>query len=94
MKKEKKNDIEKLVFDCQTKEAATEFCNDIIAAGVPAESCKKIRKVPKTEIYRLTVTNDNDEIQIVIKMLLGPEYGMSLEEIQNFLKIQFVLPDA
>lgn len=90
---EKKNDIEKLVFDCQTKEAATEFYNDIIAAGVPAESCKKIRKMPKSYVYRLTVTNDNDEIQTVIRMLLSAEYGMTLEEIQDFLKIQFVLPD-
>lgn len=90
---EKKNDIEKLVFDCQTKEAATEFYNDIIAAGVPAESCKKIRKMPKSDVYRLTVTNDNDEIQTVIRMLLSAEYGMTLEEIQDFLKIQFVLPD-
>lgn len=90
---EKKNDIEKLVFDCQTKEAATEFYNDIIAAGVLAKSCKKIRKMPKSDVYRLTVTNDNDEIQTVIRMLLSAEYGMTLEEIQDFLKIQFVLPD-
>lgn len=90
---EKKNDIEKLVFDCQTKEAATEFYNDIIAAGVPAESCKKIRKMPKSDVYRLTVTNDNDEIQTVIRMLLSAEYSMTLEDIQDFLKIQFVLPD-
>lgn len=90
---EKKNDIEKLVFDCQTKEAAIEFYNDIIAAGVPVESCKKIRKMPKNDVYRLTVTNDNDEIQTVIRMLLSVEYGMTLEEIQDFLKIQFVLPE-
>lgn len=90
---EKKNDIEKLVFDCQTKEAATEFYNDIIAAGVPVESCKKIRKMPKNDVYRLTVTNDNDEIQTVIRMLLSSEYDMTLEEIQDFLKIQFVLPE-
>ena len=90
---EKKNDIKKLVFDCQTKEAATEFYNDIIAAGVPVESCKKIRKIPKSDVYRLTITNDNDEIRTVIRMLLSAEYGMTLEEIQDFLKIQFVLPE-
>ena len=49
--------------------------------------------MPKSDVYRLTVTNDNDEIQTVIRMLLSAEYGMTLEEIQDFLKIQFVLPD-
>ena len=89
---ENNSTIDKFYFDCQTKDAASEFKEDILAAGVPSESMK-LRKVPKTDIYRLTVTNGNDEIRKVIDMLLGKEYGMSLEEIQDFLKIKFVLPE-
>ena len=96
MKKQKEtannNEITKLVFDCQTKDAASEFMDDVIKSGVPAESCK-IRKVSKTDIFRLTVTNDNEEIQAIVKMLLSEErgYGLSLEEIQEFLNIKFVI---
>jgi hypothetical protein len=88
------NKIEKMIFDCQTKDAAIEFKEDIVNYGVSEASCK-IRKVPKTEIFRLTVTNDNDEIHTVINMLMSKDtgYGMSLEEIQSFLKIKFVLPE-
>ena len=89
---ENNSTIDKFYFDCQTKDAASEFKEDILTAGVPPESMK-LRKVPKTDIYRLTVTNGNDEIRKVIDMLLGKEYGMSLEEIQDFLKIKFVLPE-
>ena len=89
---ENNSTIDKFYFDCQTKDAASEFKEDILTAGVPADSMK-LRKVPKTDIYRLTVTNENDEIRKVIDMLLGKEYGMSLEEIQDFLKIKFVLPE-
>ena len=96
MKKQKEtannNEITKLVFDCQTKDAANEFMDDVIKAGVPAESCK-IRKVPKTDVFRLTVTNQNEEIQTVVKMLMSKDngYGLSLEEIEEFLKIKFVI---
>ena len=80
------------MFDCQTKDAANEFMDDVIKAGVPAESCK-IRKVPKTDVFRLTVTNQNEEIQTIIKMLMSKDngYGLSLEEIEEFLKIKIVI---
>jgi hypothetical protein len=66
--------------------------DDVIKAGVPAESCK-IRKVPKTDVFRLTVTNQNEEIQTIIKMLMSKDngYGLSLEDIEEFLKIKFVI---
>lgn len=66
--------------------------DDVITAGVPAESCK-IRKVPKTDVFRLTVTNQNEEIQTIIKMLMSKDngYGLSLEDIEEFLKIKFVI---
>lgn len=87
------NKIDKFFFDCQTKEAANEFKQDMLDAGVPSLSVK-LRKVAKTNIHRLTVSNDNDEIRTVINMLMGREYGLSMEEIQDFLKIQFVLPET
>ena len=96
-KNTKKNDknnniIEKLSFDCQTKDAADEFKADVLAAGVLPASVK-LRKVPKTNIYRMIVDNSNDEIHTIINMLLKEPYELSLEEIQDFLKIKFVLPD-
>ena len=74
------NKIDKFFFDCQTKEAANEFKQDMLDAGVPSLSVK-LRKVPKTNIHRITVSNDNDEIRTVINMLMGREYGLSMEEI-------------
>ena len=96
MAKTKKNnnntDIEKLSFDCQTKDTADEFKADIIAAGVLSESIK-VRKVPKSDAYRMIVDNSNDEIHTIINMLIKEPYALSLEEIQDFLKIKFVLPE-
>lgn len=90
--KKNNNDIEKLSFDCQTKDAADEFKADVISAGVLAESIK-VRKVPKSGVYRMIVDNSNDEIHTIINMLMKEPYALSLEEIQDFLKIKFVLPE-
>ena len=86
------NDIEKLSFDCQTKDAADEFKTDVIAAGVLSESIK-VRKVPKSDVYRMVIDNSHDEIHTIINMLMKEPYALSLEEIQDFLKIKFVVPE-
>lgn len=90
--KKNNNDIEKLSFDCQTKEAADEFKADILAAGVLPASVK-VRKIPKSDAYRMVVDNSNDEIHTIINMLMNEPYALTLEEIQDFLKIKFVLPE-
>ena len=82
--------IDKLILKVTDKETATVLKNDITKAGVP-KKCLKIRNKKKTNTYTLTIENANDNLKNVIDMFVGPDYQMSLDDVQKMLNIQIVL---
>lgn len=82
--------IDKLILKVTDKETASTLKNDMAKAGIP-KKCLKIRNKKKTDTYTLTIENANDNLKTVIDMFIGPDYQMSLDDVQKMLNIQIVL---
>lgn len=84
--------IEKLILKITDKETATILKNDMAIAGVDRK-LMKIRANKKEGNFILTINEAQENMQAIIRMFNGPEYNLSLEEIQNLLHIEIVIDE-
>lgn len=82
--------IEKLILTVTDKETATVLKNDMALAGVDRK-LMKIRSNKKDGNFILTINEAQENMPAIIRMFNGPEYNLSLQEIQDLLHIQIVI---
>ncbi len=82
--------IEKLILTVTDKETATVLKNDMALAGVDRK-LMKIRANKKEGNFVLTINEAQENMPAIIRMFNGPEYNLSLQEIQDLLHIQIVI---
>ena len=82
--------IKKLILTVTDKETATVLKNDMALAGVDRK-LMKIRANKKEGNFVLTINEAQENMPAIIRMFNGPEYNLSLQEIQDLLHIQIVI---
>lgn len=82
--------IEKIFFNFTDRGVADEFKADLITAGVP-QPYISIKKITATGNYKLTITDGQKQILIVVKLLISEKYGLSIEDIQELLGIKITI---